>query len=109
MRKVILIPLFLLLYSCNDILDQEPRDRYSENIVWEDLNLVDNYLKGCYRNLNILNGWNSLINLDGVSDDIYFIHIFGTNLYLEGNLTASNQGPFGDSFFNFINWGLYNN
>lgn len=109
MRKTILLPLILILYSCDEILDQEPRDRYSDNIVWEDLNLVDNYLKGCYRNLNILNGWNSIINLDAVSDDIYFIHIFGTNLYLEGNLTASSQGPFGDNYFNFINWGLYNN
>lgn len=109
MKKILGVIILSLLIGCDNILDQQPRDRYSEAIVWEDLNLVDNYLKGCYRKLNILNGWNSIINLDGVSDDIYFIHIFGTDLYLEGNITASNQGPFGSSYFDFINWSLYAN
>lgn len=109
MRKILSVIILSLVMGCDNILDEQPRDRYSEAIVWEDLNLVDNYLKGCYRNLNILNGWNSIINLDGVSDDIYFIHIFGTDLYLEGNITAPNQGPFGSNYFNFVNWSLYSN
>lgn len=110
MKKIILLfPALFLLGSCDNILDKEPRDRYSENIVWTDINLVDNYLKGCYRNLKILNGWDSIINLDGISDDIYFIHIFGTNLFLEGTLTSSNQGPFTESYFSFLNWTLYSN
>ncbi|MEX2565277.1 MAG: RagB/SusD family nutrient uptake outer membrane protein [Cyclobacteriaceae bacterium] len=108
MRCVILI-LLIITSSCESVLDQEPKDRYSEQLVWNDLNLADNYLKGCYHDLNLLNGWNSLINLDAVSDDIYFIHIFGTDLYLEGNLTATSQGPFGNNFLNHINWGLYDN
>lgn len=112
MKKYILIflsPFFLS--SCDNILDQEPRDRYSENIVWTDINLVDNYLKGCYRNLKIqgLDAWAGLINLDGLSDDIYFIHIFGTNLFLEGNITSANQGPFTDVFFASLNWTLFSN
>src|SRR5690606_33783384 len=109
MKKIYFIPLILLVTACDNILDHQPRDRYSETIVWSDVNLADNFLKGCYRNLNILNGWNSLINIDAVSDDIFFIHIFGTNLYLEGNLTSSSQGPFGDDFYNFLNWKLFSN
>jgi hypothetical protein len=98
-----------MMCSCDNILEQEPKDRYSETLVWTDINLADNYLKGLYHDLNLQNDWNSLINLDAVSDDIYFIHIFGTDLYLEGNLTATSQGPFGNNFFNHINWDLYNN
>jgi len=112
MKKNILIFLSAFLFgSCDNILDQQPRDRYSENIVWTDINLVDNYLKGCYRNLKIqgLDAWAGLINIDGLSDDIYFIHIFGTNLFLEGNITSANQGPFTDVFFASLNWTLFSN
>jgi len=107
--KSLLLLLLIIMCSCDNILEQEPKDRYSETIVWNDLNLSDNFLKGCYHNLNLQNDWNSLINLDAVSDDIFFIHIFGTDLYLEGNLTAASQGPFANEFFNHINWGLYKN
>src|SRR5690606_13100986 len=100
---------FIIISSCDSFLEQEPKDRYSENLVWNDLNLADNFLKGCYHNMNLQNDWNSIINLDAVSDDLYFIHVFGTDLYLEGNLTATSQGPFGNDFFNHINWGLYEN
>src|SRR5690606_16211464 len=84
--------------------------RYSENVVWTDLNLADNFLKGCYNKMNIKNGWAGLMYLDAISDNIFFIHIFGTDIYLEGNITASSQGPFQSGFLKEINWqALYQN
>ncbi|GAA5224933.1 RagB/SusD family nutrient uptake outer membrane protein [Membranihabitans marinus] len=110
MKNLILILSILFFLSCDSILDENPRDRYSDNVVWTDVNLAENYLKGCYRNLNIKNSWSGLMYLDGISDNIFFIHIFGTDIYLEGNITASSQGPFNSSFFQEINWkSMYSN
>src|SRR5690606_31698828 len=39
-----------------------------------------------------------------LSDNIFFIHVFGTDVYLEGNITPSNQGPFQGDFFPEYNW-----
>lgn len=109
MKYIILLSVLILL-SCNSILDENPRDRYSENVVWTDLNLADNFLKGCYNKMNIKNGWAGLMYLDAISDNIFFIHIFGTDIYLEGNITASSQGPFQSGFLKEINWqALYQN
>lgn len=105
--KYVLIFLFsILVLSCDSVLDQEPRDRFSETLVWDDINLADNYLKGCYNNLNIKEGWSGIMYLDAISDNIFFIHVFGTDIYLEGNLTPSNQGPFQGDFYPQLNWSL---
>src|SRR5690606_22187574 len=105
--KYVLIFLFsILVLSCDSVLDLEPRDRFSETLVWDDINLADNYLKGCYNNLNIKEGWSGIMYLDAISDNIFFIHVFGTDIYLEGNLTPSNQGPFQGDFYPQLNWSL---
>ncbi len=53
----ILAMLVLVLPSCNDddILDQTPLDRYSDAVVWSDINLANAYLLKLYANLDY--GW----------------------------------------------------
>jgi len=53
----ILAILLLLLPGCSDedILDQTPLDRYSDAVVWSDINLADAYLLKLYANVDY--GW----------------------------------------------------
>lgn len=44
---LILIPAFLLI-ACEDILDQAPVDRYSDPVVWSDIQLAKSYLNAIY-------------------------------------------------------------
>ena len=98
----------VLLSSCEqDILDKSPLDRYPEELVWSDINLAESYLNTAYRNMS--SGFNTNLNLAGVSDHTFFIHIYGTDLYVQGNITPSNMGPFSHERFRFLNWQLFDN
>ena len=100
--------LMVLLCSCEqEILDKTPLDRYAENLVWSDINLADTYLNTAYRNMS--SGFNTNLNLSGVSDHTFFIHIYGSDLYVQGNITPSNMGPFNHDRFRFLNWQLFDN
>jgi hypothetical protein len=55
MKKYIKIfPMMLLvLFSCSeDILDKSPVDRYSDPVVWSDVNLASTYLNTIYNNVD---------------------------------------------------------
>jgi len=58
-KNILIIKYFafvlLLVTSCEDILDYKPLDRYSDPVVWSDINLARNYLNALYD--NIPNGW----------------------------------------------------
>jgi hypothetical protein len=104
----VLSVLLLLLSSCEEeILDKTPLDRYAEDLVWSDINLADSYLNTAYRNMS--SGFNTNLNLAGVSDHTFFIHIYGTDVYVQGNITPSNMGPFDHARFRFLNWRLFDN
>src|SRR5690606_3970102 len=100
--------LMVLLVSCEqEILDKTPLDRYAEDLVWSDINLADTYLNTAYRNMS--SGFNTNLNLAGVSDHTFFIHIYGSDVYVQGNITPSNMGPFDHTRFRFLNWQLFDN
>ncbi|MEX2569225.1 MAG: RagB/SusD family nutrient uptake outer membrane protein, partial [Cyclobacteriaceae bacterium] len=104
----VLSVLLLLFSSCEEeILDKTPLDRYAEELVWSDINLANSYLNTAYRNMS--SGFNSNLNLAGVSDHTFFIHIYGTDIYVKGNITPSNMGPFNHARFRFLNWRLFDN
>ncbi|AEL25642.1 RagB/SusD family nutrient uptake outer membrane protein [Cyclobacterium marinum] len=104
----ILSVFLLLMSSCvEEILDKAPLDRYAEELVWSDINLANSYLNTAYRNIS--SGFNSNLNLAGVSDHTFFIHIYGTDVYVQGNITPSNMGPFNHTRFRFLNWQLFDN
>jgi hypothetical protein len=54
-RLYLMIAGFVVATSCvNDVLDKKPLDIISEDIVWDDPNLVDSYLANQYASMNIL-------------------------------------------------------
>lgn len=92
--KIVAI-LMLLFSACNEnILDKVPLDRYSDGTVWADVALADNYLKSCYINANI--GFKNM-QLTGVTDECFFIHIKGSDNYLLGDINADNGSPWSSS------------
>src|SRR5450759_4338183 len=101
--------LVLSLTSCNkDILDKTPIDRYMGETVWSDINLADAFLKTAYRGIGY--AYNDYALQDCESDDLFFIHIYGTDVYLKGDIGADNLGAFEGWPFGIINWTiLFNN
>src|SRR5450759_5778707 len=102
----IFVCLVLSFTACNeDILDKTPIDRYSGETVWSDINLADAYLKTAYRGIGY--SYSDYTLLDCLSDDLFFIHVYGTDVYLKGDISADNLGFCfeGDWVgFGIINW-----
>lgn len=107
---IIRIFAFLVIWlpACNkDVLDKTPLDRYSGVTVWDDINLADAYLKAAYRQLH--NPYLGYELTDSESDDLHFIHVWGTYEYLSGSINPDNLGAFGwlkwwDEGFLSVNW-----
>ena len=57
MKKIIYIisGLFLIMSSCQDVLDKEPLGLISDAQVWQDENLVNSYLNDIYLRIQFLN------------------------------------------------------
>lgn len=54
-RLYLILASFVGLISCEyDVLDKKPLDIISDDVVWNDANLVDSYLAGQYRQMHIL-------------------------------------------------------
>ena len=103
---VILASLLILFTACEDILDKMPEDRYSDAVVWSDINLADAYLKRCYRDLRPPH---QEMSLSAVSDETYFIHHYGSDVYLRGDLSPANTGPWGSNWrYRHTDWRLFN-
>ncbi len=102
----IVVFLTLAFSACDDVLNKVPLDAYSDGTVWADKGLSDYYLNDCYKNTMVYRR----IHLSALSDECYFIHIKGTDVYLQGNISASNGGVWtrtgGYSFDNY-SWSLY--
>ena len=99
--------LMLLLPACeSDILDKSPQDRYSETVVWADINLADAFLMEAYHSLR--SPMREMM-LSAVSDETYFIHHYGSDTYLRGDLSSGNTGPWGTNWrYQHTSWWLYN-
>lgn len=75
-----LIALLLIIFSsCDDVLDKDPIDRYSDASVWSDINLADSFLKNAYR--GIYHGFYNNANVSSIGDDIFF-YTYIWNRYL---------------------------
>lgn len=98
----------IIFGSCNKILDKEPQDKFPEASVFTDVNLADRYLLDTY-NQSIIGGVGYL-SYASVTDESHDTHAFETANYLQGNITASYFGPFGNWAFNYTAWGnMYKN
>lgn len=97
--------LMLLLPACDsDILDKDPQDRYSDAVVWSDINLADAYLKRVYRDLRPPH---LEMNLSAVTDETFFIHIYGSDKFLRSLLSAGDGGPWQSWRYRHTSWYLF--
>ncbi len=88
----------LSLTSCNDVLDQEPLDSFTDEAVWGDLRLAEIYLNAQYANLMAESSKGAPFS--SLTDEVYHKHKYGTENYTQGYLTPdqSNLG-WGDTMW----------
>lgn len=97
----------LLTFSaCNksSILDQTPQDRYSETVVWSDIGLVDSYLVDNYHGTFI--GFTQNM-LSSVTDEAHSTFDHGAEVYVQGNITQDNTGPWDITEYGIPAWNTY--
>lgn len=75
----------LCLTSCNDILDQEPLDSFTDEAVWNDLSLAEIYLNAQYANL--MPETSKGVRFASYTDEVYQKHKYGSENYTQGYLT----------------------
>jgi hypothetical protein len=90
---------FIGLTACvNEVLDKKPLDIISEDIVWDDPNLVDSYLAYQYANMNILRydaPGNISVNWDNRAGFMYITNISdetGRPVWSAGNPASYKRG-----------------
>lgn len=94
--------------SCSKILDKTPQDKFSDALVFTDINLADRYLLDTYN--QSLTGAVGYIAFASLTDESHDTHGFNTANYLQGNISPSSVAPFGDWSFGYVTWGgLYKN
>ena len=99
---------FLFLSGCNKILDKTPVDKFSETVLWTDVNLADKNLMSLYT--NALYGGFGYLPIASLTDESHDTHEFGSQNYLLGNINPSNTSPLGDWSFDYLKWDkLYSN
>ncbi|RYF85567.1 MAG: RagB/SusD family nutrient uptake outer membrane protein, partial [Chitinophagaceae bacterium] len=97
-----LVLLIIVLPSCNKILDKTPLDKFSDALLWSDVNLADRFLLDTYN--NSINGGFGYLSYASITDESHDTHAFGTENYLQGNITSSNTAPFGIWAFGYTTW-----
>ncbi|CAN5396966.1 RagB/SusD family nutrient uptake outer membrane protein [soil metagenome] len=92
-----------LMTACSKILDKTPQDKFSDALVFSDINLADRYLLDTY-NQSIVGafGYTSFASL---TDESHDTHGFECANYLQGNISPSSPGPFGSWNFGYVAWG----
>lgn len=100
--------LFLIASGCSKILDKTPVDKFSDALLWSDINLADRYLQDTYN--NSVTGAFGYLSYASLTDESHDTHGFGTDNYLQGNISSSNPTPFGIWAFDYTTWGtMYKN
>jgi starch-binding outer membrane protein, SusD/RagB family len=88
--KIFISVFVLLMFSmsaCDDILDQKPVDRYTDAVLWSDINLAQAYLLDTYEGAKI--GYRQYM-ITSVSDESQFR---ADNLYVRGDLSPEASAP----------------
>lgn len=97
-----------IMTACSKILDKLPQDKFSNALVFSDINLADRYLLDTY-NQSLIGGVGYL-SFASLTDESHDTHGFETANYLQGNVSPSSAGPFGNWAFNYTTWGaMYKN
>ncbi|CAL1521547.1 RagB/SusD family nutrient uptake outer membrane protein [Chitinophaga sp. MM2321] len=104
----ILLLVVVSLAACNKdtILDKTPQDQYSDASMWMDIKLADRFLLDVYN--RSLRGAFGYLSLASLTDESHDTHGFGSENYLQGNITSSNTLPFGSWSLDHLTWkGLF--
>jgi hypothetical protein len=97
-----------VIAACSKILDKTPQNAFPQNLVFTDVNVADRYLLDAY-NQSIVGGVGYL-SYASLSDESHDTHGFETANWLQGNISASNTGPFGNWAFSYTAWApMYKN
>ena len=87
---MLIFPLILISSCTKDVLDKVPTDRFSDEAVWKDENLIQAFINDTYRELPTGNKRASR-GLRGVTDEVY--RGAGSNNFINaGNITPSQLG-----------------
>lgn len=84
------LPLVLISSCSDDVLEKVPTDRFSDEAVWRDQNLIEAFINNTYRVIPTGNksGW---LGLRGVTDEVF--RGSGANNFINaGNITPSQLG-----------------
>lgn len=94
-RSRIAIIGFLMLsaFGCDDILDKKPVDRYTDAVLWSDVNLAQAYLRDAYQGAQI--GYRAYM-VTSVSDES---QNRAENYYVRGDLAPESTQPWGTGTF----------
>lgn len=111
--KILLFIYAVVLVSCEDILEQDSVDSFSEETIFEDVNLVKAYLGRCYSYLGgddeTMLGLREDL-LSSATDETLCIHRPGGYTFVQGKMSPDELGHFGDERFSFLQWDpLYKN
>lgn len=71
--------------SCNDVLNQDPLDSFTDEAVWGDLRLAEVYLNSQYANLKPENSKG--VMFASYTDEAYQKHKYGSENYTQGYLS----------------------
>jgi hypothetical protein len=83
-------------------------DKFSDAVLWTDVNLADKNLMSLYT--NALYGGFGYMPIASLTDESHDTHEFGSQNYLLGNINPSNTSPLGDWGFQYLRWDvLYSN
>lgn len=89
MKKAIIYGILALaaagFTACDDILDQEPLDSFTDEAVWGDLNLAEIYLNAQYANL--MAETSKGVRFASYTDEVYQKHKYGSENYTQGYLS----------------------
>lgn len=92
MKKLMIYGMLALagmgLTSCNDILDQDPLDSYTDEAVWGDLALSEVYLNAQYSYLMPENAKGT--RFSHFTDEVFQKHLYGSENYTQGYINVDN-------------------
>jgi len=91
------------LCACEDVLDQEPLDSFTDAAVWGDLALSQTYLNNSYSEIMGENGKGSYFA--SYIDECFQMHTYGTENVTQSLLSLDNSGINWDDMWNA--WSTY--
>ncbi len=102
----IFFALLLTFSTCkkNSILDQSPRDQYSDPVLWSDVALANAYLLDTYHGAGI--GYTQTM-LSSVTDETHSTFDHGAEVYVQGNITPDNTAPWDGSEYSLPMWNTH--